>query len=253
MNIQKLASLVRQARKRRQVFLFHDTPRSGIDVPDHDWTDTIQFMSKLFKYFKSQDCQIEISWWGEIFVTLPDYETPFEVSINQTPIFNNVDDSIRAVKQKKSEIIKVQGVFCQYVVSVRPIRQNTKWYEFPIELTNTEPTSLGSMIIKHIIRKVSSYHSQDIEFSKFKKITKNDFIAVVRLGAANFGRFSLMHNITCELKRRIFVNKVNIEHGVIIISSGIYESDSIYPIGKKEMKFFLTYLPDNYVNRQASE
>jgi len=52
MNIQKLTSLVRQARKRRQVFLFHDKPRSGVDVLNKDWPKVVEHICSLFKYLK---------------------------------------------------------------------------------------------------------------------------------------------------------------------------------------------------------
>jgi hypothetical protein len=253
MNIQKLTSLVRQARKRRQVFLFHDKPRSGIDVHNKDWPTVVELIGSLFKYLKSQNCQVEVSWWGEIFVTLSNYDTPFEISINQRPLINDVSDIIREVNEGDITTVFVEDYFEKYSITVRPIRKNSKNHSFPIEITSTQEADLGNLILEHITRKVSSYHTQCNELIKLRKINSDDIIAIVRLGSAQLNRKALFYNIVRELNKRIFVQGIEIECERLTLIGGSYEQDYNYQLGKKEMQFILNYLPESYVIRPINE
>jgi hypothetical protein len=249
MNIQKLISLIRQARKRRQVFLFHDKPRSGIDVLNNDWPQVVELICSLFKYFKSQNCQIEVSWWGEIFVTLSDYDMPFEISINQRPLIKNVSDIIREVNESGISTVSVEDYFEIYSITVRPIRKNSKIHSFPINITSKLVTDLGDLILEHITRKVSSYYSQCDEFIKLRAISIGDIIAIVRLGSAQLGRQALFYSIARELSKRIFVKGIEIKSGRLTLVGGSYEHDCVYQLGKKEMKFLSYYLPESELSK----
>lgn len=250
MNIQKLTSLVRQARKRRQVFLFHDKPRSGIDVLNKDWPKVVEFIRSLLKYFKSQNYQIEVSWWGEIFVTLSSYDTPFEISINQRPLIKGVSDIIREVNESGIDTVCVEDYFDIYSITVRPIRKNTKSHSFPIDIINTQEADLGNLILEHITRKISSYHTQCDEFMKLRKVNSGDIIAIVRLGSAQFGRQALFYGIAKELSKRRFVQGINIECGRLTLAGGSYDHDCVYQLGKKEMKFLSYYLPESELSKR---
>ncbi len=250
MNIQKLISLVRQARKRREVFLFNDKPRSGIDVLKKDWPKVVEFIRSLLKYFKSQNCQIEVSWWGEIFVTLSSYDTPFEISINQRPLIKNVGGIIKEVNESDSSTVCVEDYFGTYSITVRPIRKNSKSHSFPIDITSSLETDLSDLILEHITRKVSSYYSQCDEFIKLKKVSSDDIIAIVRLGSAQFGRQALFYGIAKELSKRIFVKGIEIKSGLLTLVGGSYDHDCIYQLGKKEMKFLSYYLPESELSKR---
>lgn len=52
MNIQKLISSVRQAKKRRSINDFHRRPRSGVDVIDKEFNDALSLLKELFKQLK---------------------------------------------------------------------------------------------------------------------------------------------------------------------------------------------------------
>ena len=67
MNIQKLIS-VKAARKLRILIDFHRVPRGGIDVSTEEFNDVLIILKDLFKLFKIQKCNIEISFYGEIFI-----------------------------------------------------------------------------------------------------------------------------------------------------------------------------------------
>ena len=249
MNIQKLTSLVRQARKRRQVFLFHDKPRSGIDVPNKDWPIVVELICSFFKYFKSQNCQIEVSWWGEIFVTLSSYDIPFEISINQRPLIKNISDIIKEVNESGISSVRVEDYFDTYSITVRAIRKNSKSHSFPIDITSNQEAELGDLIIEHITRKISSYYSQCDEFIKLRQVNCADIIAIVRLGSAQLGRQALFYSIARELSKRIFVRDINIECGRLTLAGGSYDHDCVYQLGKKEMKFLFYYLPESELSK----
>jgi hypothetical protein len=249
MNIQRLISLVRQARKRRSVFLFHDKPRSGIDVQNEDWSKVIELISPLFKYFKSKNCQIEVSWWGEIFVTLSSYDIPFEISINRRPLIKDINDIIKKVERGGVNTVCVDDDFNKYSITVRPVRRNTKPHSFPIDISSTQVADLGSLILEHIIGKVSSYYSQCNDLIKLHNTNNDDIIAIVRLGSAQLGRQALFYNIARELSKRIFVKGIEIEFGrlTIVDASSVY--DCIYELGKREMKFLSYYLPESEISK----
>jgi len=249
MNIQKLTSLVRQARKRRKAFLFHDKPRSGIDVPNKDWPKVVELICSLFKYFKSQNCRIEVSWWGEIFVTLSSYDTPFEISINQRPLIKNVSDIIKEVNESGISTVCVEDYFDIYSITVKPIRKNSKSHSFPVDITSKQVTDLGDLILEHITRKVSSYYSQCDEFIKLRRVNSGDIIAIFRLGSAQLGRQALFYSIARELSKRIFVKGIEIKSGLLTLVGGSYEHDCVYQLGKKEMKFLSYYLPESELSK----
>ncbi len=247
MNIQKLVSLVKNARKRRQIFLFHDKPRSGIDVPEDDWNFVINLVTGLFKFYKAQGCNIEVTWWGEIFISLPNFETPFEISINHSPHHIKIDQVIKKVKDSGVARISNSGLETSMSISVRPVRKMSKWHSFPIDIYVTEPANLAAKVHEHIHSKISSYYKHDDELDKLRIITKEDLIAVIRLGGVLLGKNSMFHYIAAELDRRIFISKLIIFDSTIIIDAGRLYEESIHYFGKKELKFFLKYLPEQMV------
>jgi hypothetical protein len=243
-NIQNLVSLVIKARKRRQIFLFHDNPRSGIDVPEDDWNYVISLVTDLFKFYKAQGCNIEVTWWGEIFISLPSFETPFEISINHKPTYIKVDQVIKTIKDFGLARISNLDFATSLSLSVRPIRKRTKWYAFPVDINVADPVLLAENIYEHICQKVSSYTKPEDGVDKLRGITKEDLTAIVRLGGVLLGRNSMLHYLAAELDRRIFISNVIISDSSITIDAGWFNEESVHHIGKKELKFFQKYLPE---------
>ena len=190
-----------------------------------------------------------MSWWGEIFVTLSSYDTPFEISINQRPLIKNVSDIIKEVNESGISTVCVEDYFDTYSITVKPIRKNSKSHSFPVDITSKQETDLGNLILEHITRKISSYHTQCDEFMKLRKVNSGDIIAIVRLGSAQFGRQALFYSIARELSKRIFVQGINIECGRLTLAGGSYDHDCIYQLGKKEMKFLSYYLPESELSK----
>jgi hypothetical protein len=246
-NIQNLVSLVKQARKRREIFLFHDNPRSGIDVPESDWNFVINLVTGLFKFYKSRGCYIEVTWWGELFISLPNFETPFEISINHKPTYIKVDQVIKIIKDFGLARISNLDFATSLSLSVRPIRKSTKWYVFPVDINVTEPANLAEKIYEHIHSKISSYYKHDDELGRLRHITKEDLISVIRLGGVLLGRNSILHYLAAELDRRIFISSIAISASRITIDAGRFSEESAHYFGKKELKFFLKYLPEQMV------
>jgi len=154
MNIQHLISKLRKARKIRQVFLFHDKPRSGIDVPNEDWQFALQILAGGFKQYKAAGCSIEISWWGEVFVTLPDFLTPFEISINHKPMLLNVDKIAKEGNESRFTIISNANFNKSLSISVRPLRYRGLWKSFEL---NDDVGNIGENVLDHVYKKISSY------------------------------------------------------------------------------------------------
>lgn len=247
MNIQNLVSLVKKARKRRQIFLFHDNPRSGIDVPEDDWTYVISLVTDLFKLYKAQGCNIEVTWWGEIFISLPSFETPFEISINHKPNYIKVNDVIKNIKDSGVARIANSDFATSLSLSVRPVRKRTKWHSFPIDTKMVEYASLAAKVNEHIQPKISSYYKHDDELDRLHQITKEDLIAVIRLGGVLLGKNSMLHYLAFELDRRIFISKLTISDSTITIDASRLNEEIVHHFGKKELKFFLKYLPEEMV------
>jgi len=252
-NIQNLVSLVKKARKRRQIFLFHDNPRSGIDVPEDDWTYVISLVTGLFKLYKEQGCNIEVTWWGGIFILLPNFETPFEISINHKPAYIKVDKVIKKIKDSGLARIANLDFETSLSLSVRPIRKRTKWHSFPIDTKVAEPLSLATKVNEHIQPKISSYYKHDDELDKLRQITKEDLIAVIRLGGVLLGRNSMFHYLAAELNRCIYISKLTIYESTITIGAGRLIEESVHHFGKKELKFFHKYVPEHILLTKDNE
>jgi len=252
-NIQNLVSLVRKARKRRQVFLFHDHPRSGIDVPEDDWNYVINLVTDLFKFYKAQGCNIEVTWWGEIFIKLPSFETPFEISINHKPAHIKIDQVIKKIKDSGLARIANLDLATSLSLSVRPIRKRTKWHSFAIDTKVAKPVSLTAKVNEHIQPKISSYYKHDDELDKLRKITKEDLIAVIRLGGVLLSRNSMLHYLAAELNRCIYVSKLTISDSTITIGVGRLYEESVHHFGKKELKFFHKYVPEHIFLTEDNE
>jgi hypothetical protein len=241
MNIQKLISAVRKARKIRPVFLFHDKPRSGVDVPNEDWQLALQLLTTLFKHYKSEGCDIEISWWGEVFVTLPDYLTPFEISINHKPMSLNIDKTTKEAKEKKLSSL---SNFCfkkTLAISMRPLRQRGKWKSFELD---GELKSIGEKTLTHIIPKLSSYMlPEQHELEQFQQISTDDIIAVIRLGSVILGKGSYFQSLCNEFTKQIYIPSLTIENSSIRIKTYGMQYCPEYPLDKKAWLFLQKHLP----------
>jgi hypothetical protein len=247
MNIQNLVSLVKKARKRREIFLFHDNPRSGIDVSEGDWNCAINLVTGFFKYYKSLGCNVQVSWWGEIFIFLPNFETPFEISINHSPPHIKLDQIIKKVKDSGVARISNSYLETSMSISLRSVRKRTKWHSFPIDANMVESIHLAEKVYEHIHLKISSYYKHDDELDKLRKITKEDLIAVIRLGGVLLGKNSMLHYIATDFDRRIFISSVTISASNITIDAGRFNEERVHHFGKKELKFFQKYVPENMI------
>ena len=243
MNIQNLISKVRKARKIRQVFLFHDKPRSGVDVPNEDWKFALEVLTSAFKHYKSVGCVIEISWWGEVFVTLPDFLTPFEISINHKPMLLNIDKIAEEAKEKNFSIINDASFNKSLAISVRPLRYRSKWKSFKL---SCEVGGFGEVTINHIYQKISSYGQQELhELEQLRQISVDDIVAVIRLGSVILGSRSSFYHLCNEFKKQVFISGLTIENSSIKIESYSFELNNEYPLGKKEWLFLQKYLPSD--------
>jgi hypothetical protein len=247
MNIQNLISKIRKARKIRQIFLFHDKPRAGIDVPNEDWQFALKVLASAFKHYKSAGCVIDISWWGEVFVTFPDLLTPFEMSIHHRPILLNIDKIVEEAKENKFSIIGDTSFNKSLAISVRPLRSRGKWKSFEL---NYEVGSIGERTLGHIYQKISSYALQDQhELEQLRQITTDDIVAVIRLGSVILGSRSSFHYLCNEFKKQVFISDLIIENSSISFESYSYRPKQQYPLCNKERLFLQKYLPNDELEK----
>lgn len=247
MNIQNLISKVRKTRKIRQVFLFHDKPRSGVDVPNEDWKFALEVLASAFKHYKSVGCVIEISWWGEVFVTLPEFLTPFEISINHKPMLLNIDKIAEQAKENNFSIINDTSFNKSLAISVRPLRYRSKWKSFEL---NDEVGSIRERTLEHIYQKISSYAQQDLhELEQLRQITTDDIVAVIKLGSVILGSRSPFHHLYTEFKKRVFITGLTIDNSSIRLDNYGFKPNFEYPLGKKELLFLQKYLPNDELEK----
>ena len=243
MNIQTLISKVRKARKIRQVFLFHDKPRSGIDVPNEDWHFALEALASAFKYYKAAGCSIEVSWWGEVFVALPDYLIPFEISIHHKPLVSNIEQVAREASENTFSIISDANFNNSLVMCVRPLRQSAKWQSFEL---NDEDGSIGEKTYDYVYRKISSYgQRKSNELEQLKKVTTDDIVAGIKLGSVILANSYCFQGISTEINNQIFVKALTIEDSIIKIESYGFLPNTEYHLGKKELMFLQKHLPND--------
>lgn len=244
MNIQKLISAVRQARKRRKINYFHKTPRSGIDVPDDEFNVTLVMLKTLFKYFKAQNCLINVSFYGEIIITLTEMGHSFELSITSRPHFLNIDAHLEQLKNVPYIKLTSYSPNNSMALSVRTIRPKALWKHYPIDI-NTLDNSLVERVFSDIKIKMNSYSTQDDDSSYTVIPSKNDILAAIHLGGAFLGRSSMLYHLSKSLMNRIYIREISITDNAISIDGSSDVDKSEHWFGKREADFFKQYLPGN--------
>jgi len=251
MNIQKLISAVRQARKRRKINDFHETPRSGIDVSDDEFNVTLVMLKTLFKYFKAQSCLIHISFYGEIIITLTEMGHSFELSITNRPHFLNIDEYLEQLKTAAYIRLPSHNPHNSMTLSVKTIRPKAIWKHYSIDINNTENT-LIEQVFNDLKTKMNSYSNQEGESSYAVIPSKNDLLAAIHFGGAFLGTSSMLYHLSKLLTNRIYIREISIAEHVISIDGSNYADKSEHWFGKREAKFFTQYLPSNSFKQSLS-
>lgn len=252
MNIQKLISSVRQAKKRRAINNFHRAPRRGIDVIDEEFNDALSLLKALFKQFKASGCKIDISFYGEIFVSLPDSAHRFELAISNRPNIKNADDLLK--KLEGVQFVKLENVdLCNtLVLSIKTIRPRAQWKHYSVSEFENDSGLFADTILKELRQRVRYYNNQDtIEWSVNHSSTE-DKLAAIHYGGALLGPASMLFYLSKHLRKVIYMREISISDNQITVNKSYFNEESNHYFGKKEDAFFKKHLFEYGVNPEQT-
>jgi hypothetical protein len=240
-NIQKLISSVRQAKKLRQLNDFHRAPRGGIDVMDKELNDALSLLKELFKQFKANDCKISISFYGEVFVSLPQSEHRFELAISNRPDIKNTKALLKRLESTqfvKSDSFNVSNTL---VVSIKTIRPRAMWKHYLVSEFKNDYGLFADTILKELRQRVR-YYNQDTSEWEVNHLSTEDKLAAIHLGGALFGPTSMLFHLSKYLRKVIYVKDLSITGNQITVNKSYFNEESNHYFGKKEDAFFKKYL-----------
>mgnify|MGYP005813681133 CR=1 FL=1 len=247
MNIQKLISQVKQAKKRRILNEFHQSPRSGVDVSDEKFQSALLLLQNMFKYFKANKCGIHISFYGEIFITLMELGHSFEISISKRPKRVVLQDLEEQLLTNTFIKLSHNNAKATLTLSVKTLRQRAEWKYYDTEEFSADGLLLAETISKDMIQRVRYYSSNDDEVILVNHGTTKDKLAAIHLGGALLGKQSILFYLSASLADKIFIQSISITPYQIIISHSFYESETTHHFKEKEHEFFTKYLY-GYIN-----
>jgi hypothetical protein len=241
MNIQKLISKIKIARKRRLINSFHLSPKSGIDVGDEEYQSVLQLLKDMFKCFKANKFSIDVSFYGEIFITLSECDHSFELSIANRP--RNIDIKNAETHLKDNPFIKLNSSNFenQLTVSVKTIRKKSEWKHYRASEFGIDGLLLAELIIKDMNQRVK-YYSTDDDIFILDQPTRQDILAVIHLGGAKLGESSMLFHLSKSLMQIIYVSSMSISANNIIVGCMFGRDSTTHFFGSKESDFFRLYL-----------
>ena len=252
MNIQKLISSVRQAKKRRAINDFHRTPRSGIDVIDKEFNDSLSLLKGLFKQFKANGCKIDISFYGEVFVSLPESVHRFELAISNRPTIKNAVgllkklESVRFVKLDSFDTNKT------LVVSIKTIRSRAEWKHYSVSEFKSDYGLFAETILKELRQRVRYYSNQGPDEWTVNHSSTEDKIAAIHYGGALYGPTSMLFYLSKHLRKVIYVRDISIIENKITVNKSYFNEETNHYFSKKEDAFFKKYLFEYGVNTEQT-
>jgi len=251
-SIQKLISSVRQAKKLRPLNDFHRLPRSGIDVTDKEFNDALYLLKGLFKQFKASGCKIDISFYGEIFVSLPDSVHRFELAISNRPNIKNADDLLK--KLESVQFIKLDKIDVNNtsVVSIKTIRPRAQWKHYSVSEFENDSGLFAETILKELRQRVRFYNNQDTNEWSVNHSSTEDKLAAIHFGGALLGPTSMLFYLSKHLRKVIYVKDISIIENKITVNQSYFNEESNHYFGKKEDAFFKKYLFDYRVNAEQT-
>jgi len=244
MNIQKLISSVRQAKKLRPLNDFHRAPRSGIDVTTEEFNDALYLLKELFKQFKVHGCKIDISFYGELFVLLPESVHRFELAISNRPNIKNAKDLLK--KLENVQFLKLNNIDVNntLTVSIKTIRPRAEWKHFSVSEFKSDYALFAESILKELRKRVRYYNNPDTNEWTVNHSSTEDKLAVIHFGGALLGPASMLYYLSQHLRKVIYVNDLSINGNQITVNKSYPGDETNHYFGKKEHAFFKKYLFD---------
>jgi hypothetical protein len=241
MNIQTLISQVRAARKRRIINNFHLSPKSGVDVASDEFQSTMDLLKSMLKCFKANKCNIRVSFYGEIYITLIELGHSFELSVANRPRCLDLKNADTHLKDNPFIKLNSSNFENQLTVSAKTIRKKSEWKHYRCSEFTIDGLVLAELIIKEMNQRVK-YYSTDDDLFILEQQTRQDILAVIHLGGATLGNSSMLYYLSKSLRQEIYVSKITISANSIIISDSLGRESTQYFFGDREAKFFSQYL-----------
>jgi len=241
MNIQKLISQIKQAKKRRILNCFHQSPRSGVDVGNDEFQPALLILKNMFKYFKANKCGIHISFYGEMFITLIELGHSFEVSITNRPHCIDIKNAEDHLMDNPFIKLNSSNFENSLTISVITMRRKSEWKHYHASEFGIDGLVLAELVIKDMNQRVK-YYSTDDDLFIVEQPTSQDILAVIHLGGATLGHSSMLYHLSKSLRQVIYVNKITITVNSIVFCDSLGRESSHHYFGKREANFFSQYL-----------
>jgi len=241
-NIQKLISSVRQAKKLRPLNDFHRAPLSGIDVTTEEFNDALYLLKELFKHFKAHGCKIDISFYGEVFVLLPESIHRFELAISNRPNIKNAKDLLKKLENVQFLKLDNIGVNNTLTVSIKTIRPRAEWKHYSVSEFKSDYGLFAESILKELRQRVRYYNSPDTNEWTVNHSSTEDRLAAIHFGGALFGPISMLFYLSKYLRKVIYVKDISITGNKITVNKSYINDETNHYFGKKEEAFFEKYL-----------
>ena len=241
MNIQKLISKVKIARKPRLINSFHLSPKSGVDVGDEEYQSVLQLLKEMLKCFKANKCGIAVSFYGEIFITLAECDHSFEISIANRP--HCIDIKNAEPHLGGNHFIKMNSSSFEstLTVSVKTMRIKSEWKHYLVSEFGNNGLVLAELVIKNMTQRVKYYSTKD-DFLTLNQQTKADILAAIHLGGPTLGESSMLFHLSNSLRKIIYISKITISANSIIISDSLGRESAQHFFGDREANYFTKYL-----------
>lgn len=242
MNIQKLISSVRQAKKRRVINDFHRAPRSGIDVIDEEFNDALSLLKELFKQFKASSCKIDISFYGEVLFSLPASVHRFELAISNRPSIKDAKNLLK--KLEGAQFVKLDNwdVGNTLVVSIKTLRQRAEWKHYSVSEFTVDYGLFVETILKDLRQRVRYYNAPEPNEWIVNYSSTEDKLATIHFGGALLGPSSMLFYLSKHLRKVIYVKDLSITGKKITVNESYFNEETNHYFGKKEEAFFAKYL-----------
>ena len=242
MNIQKLISSVRQAKKRRAINDFHRAPRSGVDVHPDNFNDILLLLKGMFKQFKARNCLIEISFYGEILITLNEDGHGFELSITNRPNIKNPEILLKKLESVKFLKLSYIDLNDSLTVSIKTMRRRSEWKHLLVSEYNNDETLLTEVIIKEINQRTRYYNNSAPCEWTINNVSKEDKLALIHFGGALYGSSSMLFYLSKSLQKVIYIKDLAITKKRIDVNKSYFNEATSHYFSKKEESFFEKYL-----------
>ena len=130
MNINKLTQSINRAKKIRRALPYHQQEISGINVSDKELPQGLKTIKLLFKQFKLNEFDIQISHWGEVIVIEPYRQIKVILSVG----YFEQDHRVSSVRKmlKICDYFNVSALDFnsrKLLIKIKAARANTKWRE----------------------------------------------------------------------------------------------------------------------------